>query len=229
MRYLRPRLLALGLVVLLGSCRKSGPVTDYGTSSLLFVNSSVHAPSIDIYGNGALLYNQLAFPDSTGYLTTTTQVNRLALLFTGDTILDVPTVFVPRREYSVFVVDSAFGNGVALAVVPDSIPPARPGYAMVRFLNFSPSVPSLDLYATTTGQYLFTDRYFNETDVFATSFVSVLSGTYSLELRAPGTIVSVASLGGLTLQAGKVYTLFAKGVVGIVGSRTLGIGVLRHN
>lgn len=229
MRYLRLRLLILGLVVFLGGCRKGGPGAGSGTSPLLFVNTSIHDPSVDIYTNGSLLYNQLSFPDSTGYLTTVSPVNRLSLLFTGDTVLDVPTAFVPGHEYSVFVIDSAGGTGVQLAVVPDSVPLTRAGYALVRFLNFSPSVPNLDLYATTTGQYLFTDRYFDQTDASATAFVSVPSGIYNLELRASGTIVSVAGLDGLNLDAGKAYTLFAKGKVGVVGSRTLGIGLLRHN
>lgn len=227
MRYLSSCLLALALF--LGGCRKNDRSSDTGTSPLLFVNTSLHDPSVDIYSNGSLLYSQLSFPDSTGYLNTAAPVNRLALVSTGDTLLNVPTAFTAGRLYSVFVLDSEYGGGVGLAVIADILPAAHPGYTSLRFLNFSPSVSNLDLYSTSAGQDLFTDRYFDETDAFATSFVSFPAGVYDLELRAPGTFVDIATLSGLDLQAGKAYTLFAKGATNVMGSRTLGIGVLQHN
>jgi hypothetical protein len=211
------------------ACHKANTGPGTGSSPLLFVNTSLHSPSVDIYTNGSLLYPGLSFPDSTGYLTTDSRVNRLSLLATGDTLLNVPAVFNPGKQYSIFVIDSGAGGGVELAVIADSLPAVHSGYAMLRFLNFSLSVPSLDLYSASTSQYLFTDRYFDETDAFATSFASFPAGIYNLELRVPGEFISVATLSGVNLQAGRIYTLFAKGSVDVTGSRTLGIGVVQHN
>lgn len=231
MRYLS--LLVAGLIFLAGACRKgsSGP----GASPLLFVNTSVHQPSVDIFSNGSLLFPHLSFPDNTGYLQLQAPVNQLTILSAGDTLLNKTIKFKAGREYSVFVldtfyvVDTAVKLSIQTAVAPDSFPLPKPGYALLRFLNFSPSVPNLDLYAATNGQYLFTDRVFGKTDANAVAFVPYPSGSYNLELRATGSVVSNASLNGVVLQDGKAYTFFAKGVTGVAGNRTLGIGMLQHN
>jgi len=99
----------------------------------------------------------------------------------------------------------------------------------LRFLNLSGTSPSLDLYAASSLQYFFTDRYFGETDASSTSFVSFPSGDYTFDLYASGTVVTLASLSGIALQGGKVYTLFASGMLGGLGNRELRIGIIQHN
>jgi hypothetical protein len=229
MRYLCHSMLvvAASLSLVVGGCRKGD--SPPASSSLLFVNASVHESSINIYTNGSLFFSDLAFPDSTGYLSTHDPVSDLCILSSGDTVWSQPARFTAGREYSIFVVDTAVNTGVQVTAVPDSFPTARPGYALLRFLNFSPSVSNLDLYSTTVSQDLFTDRYFEENDTFSDAFVPYPSGTYELELRAPGTFVSVGTLGAATFQDGKAYTIFAKGVTGVAGNRTLGIAILQHN
>lgn len=225
MRYLSHILLILLIVP--SACRKTDP-PQAKITSILFVNTSIDQTDVNVYANGALTYSQLNFPDSTGYLGIDAPVTRLSLAVDSDTLLAVAAGLNPNGRYSVFIWDTS-GTNLQLSTVPDSFPATHPGYALIRFLNFSPSVESVDLYSVTTGQDLFTGRYFDETDAFSTSFVTYPAGTYNLELRSPGTFIAIASLNGLTLQAGKAYTLFARGKVGVVGERTLGIGVVQHN
>lgn len=225
MRNLSHILLILLIVPL--SCHKTvAPHAD--TTDILFVNTSLNQPQIDVYANGVLQYPQLTFPDSTGYLSIDAPINRLTLANGADTLISSPTAFNPGARYSIFLWDTS-ATALHLSAVSDSFPTPHPGYALLRFLNFSPSVESVDLYSVTGGQDLFTGRYFDQTDAFAASFVSFPAGVYNLELRSPGTIISIATLDGLTLVAGKAYTLFARGRVGVVGDRTLGIGVIQHN
>lgn len=225
MRYLSHILLTL--IIVTAACRKASP-PQAKIASILFVNTSIDQTDVDVYANGALTYSQLNFPDSTGYLGIDAPVTRLGLAIESDTLLSVAAGFSPNSRHSVFIWDTSAAN-LQLSAVPDSFPATHPGYALLRFLNFSPSVESVDLYSVTSGQDLFTGRYFDETDVFSTSFVACPAGTFDLELRSPGTFIAIATLNGLTLQAGKAYTLFARGKVGVVGDRTLGIGVVQHN
>ena len=215
------------VVLCAGGCHKAGPGTD--TSPLLFVNASLHDTTVNIYTNGTLLYPALSFPDSTGYLTTASPVKQLTLLSEGDTLLSLPPYFTPGKHYSVFVVDSTSSGGVQVAVMADSLPTLLPGYVSLRFLNFSLSVPNLNLYSASTSQYLFTDRYFDQADSYATSFTSFPAGVYDLELQVPGASVAVATLNGVNLEEGKAYTFFAKGAIGVPGGYGLGIGMVEHN
>jgi hypothetical protein len=223
--------LALCIVALLfPGCRKDSGAVNLGPSSLLFVNTSLHTPEVDIFANGSLLYSDLSFPDSTGYIPTTAGVKHLALLMPGntDTLAGNSSSFLSGRQYSVFLVDAAT-NAVQITAIPDSLPVVPAGYVELRFLNFSYSSSSLDLYSSSNLQYLFTDRYFNESDAAATSFVAFPEGTYSFEIRQPGSIQALATLTGMALQGGNSYTLFSMGTLGGVGNHALSIELVSHN
>ena len=76
----------------------------------------------------------------------------------------------------------------------------------------------------------FVNRTF-ETQSSATSnqaFAPVDAGTYKFDVRVAGTSTSVlTTLNNITLQAGKIYTVFANGIVG--GTPALGAKIILHN
>ena len=61
------------------------------------------------------------------------------------------------------------------------------------------------------------------------SFTTLAAGTYNLEIRAAGTATVVLPVPAVTLQGGKVYTLYAKVVLAGTGTQALGIGTIVHN
>lgn len=212
-------------------CRKSATETSDDSSSFLFINASLHWPEVNIYANGSLLYPNLGFPDSTGYLSPAFPLNSLSLVSPGDsdTLVNLQEVVEPRKTYSVFVIDTGATGNAQATVIPDSFPPVPSGYVLIRFLNFSYSEPNLDLYSVSNSQYLFTDRYFNESDPFATTFTPVPAGTYTLELRATGAIIALAKINGIALQEGKMYTFFSEGILGGPGNSVFKLAWLQDN
>ena len=61
-------------------------------------------------------------------------------------------------------------------------------------------------------------------------FVTALNaGTYNLEVRAAGTNTVALPLPNITLTAGKIYTVFAKGFLGGAGAQALGAQVIVNN
>ena len=212
-------------------CRKSAPESSNDSPSFLFINASLHWPEINIFANGSLLYPNLGFPDSTGYLSPAFPLNSLSLVAPGDsyTIADVQEVVQPRKTYSVFVIDTGATGSAQAAFIPDSFPQVPSGYVLIRFLNFSYSEPNLDLYSVSNSQYLFTDRYFDESDAFATTFTPIPAGTYTLELRATGAIIALAKINGMALQEGKMYTFFSEGVLGGPGNSVFKLAWLQDN
>jgi hypothetical protein len=225
-------IMMMALLLLDGtSCRKSASQTTTDASSFLFINASLHWPEVDIYANGSLLYPNLGFPDSTGYLSPAFPLNSLSLVASGDsdTLVNLQNIVEPRKTYSVFVIDTGATGSAQATVIPDSFPKVPSGYVLIRFLNFSYSEPNLDLFSVSNSQYLFTDRYFDESDAFATTFTPVPAGTYSLELRATGAIIALAKINGMTLQEGKMYTFFSEGLLGGPGNSVFKLAWLQDN
>ncbi len=62
-----------------------------------------------------------------------------------------------------------------------------------------------------------------------TEFTPLDAATYNLQVRLASTSTVVLSLPNITLQAGKIYTVFAKGFVGGTGTHALGAQIVVNN
>jgi hypothetical protein len=61
------------------------------------------------------------------------------------------------------------------------------------------------------------------------AFTPVDAGTYNLEVRVAGTSTVALPLNNITLQAGKIYTVFAKGLLAGSGTQALGAQIIVNN
>jgi hypothetical protein len=114
--------------------------------------------------------------------------------------------------------------------VGDDLTTPAAGKAHVRFFHFSPNAPAVDI-AVTGGPVLFPNRSFNDQAATASvvAFTPVDAGTYDLEVRVAGTNTVALAVPGVTLTAGKIYTVFAKGFLGGTGPQALGAQVIANN
>ncbi|ERJ12975.1 DUF4397 domain-containing protein [Haloplasma contractile] len=81
--------------------------------------------------------------------------------------------------------------------------------AYVRFVHLSPNAPSVDI-TLPNGPALFSDVTFEET----TEYIEVRPATYTLQVRpARNTNQVVLSVPNVTLEPGKVYTVYAVGLL----------------
>src|SRR5690606_25594351 len=92
------------------------------------------------------------------------------------------------------------------------------GKAHVRFLHLSPGAPAVTIgvLTGTTFTPVFSNRAF-ETAATATAnqgFTPVDAGTYNFDVRLTDGTTSVLAVNNIALQAGKIYTVFARGIVG---------------
>jgi hypothetical protein len=131
-------------------------------------------------------------------------------------------------NYSVFAIDSV--AEIKAAVVMDDLTTPAAGKAHVRFFHFSPNAPAVDI-AVTGGPVVFSNRMFNDqsTNASLSNFTPLDAGTYNLEVRLAGTNTVVLALPNVTLTAGKIYTVFAKGFAGGTGMQALGAQVIVNN
>jgi hypothetical protein len=190
-------------------------------SKVLVTHASPDAPGVDLLVDNAVAGTNLVFPNSTGYLEVNSGTRNIKVNVTGTSTiaLEANLNLVTDKNYSVFAV-----NNVAVieaVVLEDNLTSPASGKAHIRFIHLSPDAPAVDI-TLTDGTVVFGDYVFKE----ASSFTPLNAGTYNLQVRLAGTSTVVLDLPGIALSSGKIYTVFAKGLVGGFGSQALGAQII---
>jgi hypothetical protein len=199
-------------------------------AKVMVVHASPNAPNVDVRINNAVALTNVAYPTNSGY----TEVNsgstniKVAPTATTNYVIDATVNLDANENYSVFAIDSV--SKIKAAAVSDDLTAPASGKAHVRFFHFSANAPAVDI-AVTGAPVLFSNRKFNDqaTNASLASFTPLGAGTYNLEVRAAGTNTVVLSLPNISLTAGKIYTVFAKGFLGGTGTQALGAQIIVNN
>lgn len=213
-------ILLLTSILVVTSCDKDDDKT-YG--NLLVAHASPDAPGVDLLIDDVKQNSAaLSFPNNTGYLQTESGTRNIKINVAGTstTVINADLTISNDMSYSVFAVDSVSIIS-AIALADDLTAPAA-GKAHVRFLHLSPDAPAVDVAVASSGAVVFGNVAFKE----ATAFTPLDAGTYNLDVRVAGTNTVALVLPAITLQAGKIYTVFAKGFLGGSGTQALGAEII---
>ncbi len=191
---------------------------------VLVVHASPDAPNVDLLVDNTVSGINLGYPNNTGYLAVTPGTRNVKVNVTGTmtTVINANLDLSSGADYSVFAVDSV--ASISAVVLTDDLAAPASGKAHVRFVHLSPNAPSVDV-GVTGGGVVFGAKTFTQ----STPFTPLDAGTYNLEVRLAGTGTVVLPLPGIVLQAGKIYTVFAKGFVGVSGAQALGAQIIANN
>lgn len=125
--------------------------------------------------------------------------------------------------------------------VTDNLAAPAAGNAHLRFFHLSPNAPAVWVNVlragNTTPVASFANRTFRAistgsgaTQVNFANFTPIASGTYNVEVRTGSATGPIAlAVQGVALADGKIYTLYARGLVRGTGANALGAGVVLHN
>ncbi len=196
-------------------------VTPTATAKVLVTHASPDAPGVDLLVDNVVAGTNLTFPNSTAYLEVKSGTRNIKVNVTGTstTAIQANLDLQANTNYSVFAVNNV-ASIEPLVLVDDLTSPAT-GKAHVRFIHLSPNAPAVDI-TTNTGAVVFGDYTFKE----ASAFTPLDAGTYNLQVRLKGTSTVVLDLPGIVLTSGKIYTVFAKGLVGGTGAQALGAQII---
>jgi hypothetical protein len=177
-------------------------------ANLMVIHASPDAPEVDIFSDGVFQGN-INFPENTDYLVLPAGVRSIKVNVGGTDTTAIGPVdlnLATDTFTSVFAYDRV--ATIDALVLPDDLSAPAAGKAKVRFVHLSPDAPAVDI-TLTDGTVLFGDYEFGENS----NFDEFDAGTVDLEVRLAGTNVVVLSLPGVTLEVGKIYTVFANGLV----------------
>lgn len=222
---MKNRMLAFAPAILLmaatlfSSCSKD---EDLAQANVLVIHASPDAPGVDLLVDDVKQNTSaLTYPQNTGYLKVNAGSRNLKVNVAGTTttVINANVTLEQDKSYSVFAIDSV--KKISAVVVADDLSTPAAGKAHVRFIHLSPNAPAVDI-AVDGGAVVFPNTSFK----VGTAFTPLDAGTYDLEVRVAGTQTVALDLDPLTLEAGKIYTVFAKGFLTADGVQALGAEII---
>jgi hypothetical protein len=197
------------------------------TANVLVAHASPDAPGVDLYVDNAdsAAYTNLEFPKNTGYVPLPAGTRNVKVRVNTDTtvVINADLMLDAAKNYSVFAVDSV--SNIAPLVLEDDLSTPAAGKAHVRFVHLSPNADPVDVGLAGGGAKVFGPVAFKGSE----GFTPLDAGTYDLEVRLSAGGAVVLTLPPTTLEAGKIYTVFAKGFVGGPAGQELGYEVIANN
>lgn len=213
---------ALGLFSLTSCDKDSDTVSTVNYANVSVTHASPNAPGVDLLINDQKINTSaLLYPNTTGYLQVEAKSNNIKVNVSGTStsVINADVLFEKDKNYSIFAVDSV--AKIAPLVLTDDLTAPATGKAHVRFVHLSPNAPAVDV-ALVGGAVVFPNQAFKG----FTAFAPLDAGTYNLEVRVAGTSTVALTLPPITLAAGKIYTVFAKGFLGATGAQELGAEII---
>jgi hypothetical protein len=219
--FVLPLVLAL---ILWSGCKKdesaAGPAAT-NFAQVMVIHASPDAPAVDAYVDGVKLTASLSYLQSTGYLQVPAGTRRVEIKLAGT----ATTVYTDSATVQANTYYSVFGGGLVanFKFYPfiDTLSQPAAGKANVRFVHMGPDAPAVDVWEV-GGSKLVTNVSFGE----ATGFAPLDARTYSFDIRQTGSSTPGLQVTNLTFQAGKIYTVYARGLVAGTGATALGATVI---
>lgn len=200
------------------------PPVEKKYARVMAIHASPDAPAVDIWVDDTRGAEGLAFPSNTGYLEVEAGERRVRVNASGSaaSVIDAMVNLERDKSYSVFA--TGILDDLQPLVLEDNLAAPADGKAHVRFVHLSPDAPAVDI-ALKDGPVLIPNKAFRE----HIDFTPLDAGAYDLEVRVADTDVVALPLPGIRLEAGKIYTVFARGLLAGDGDKALGAEVIIHN
>jgi LPXTG-motif cell wall-anchored protein len=181
-----------------------------GNAKVRVVHASPDAPAVDVYLDGAKVLTNVPFFTASDYLDVPAGPHDIKVTPTGDAntaVIDAKGVSVEAgKAYTV----AATGKLAELkpTVYADNLSAPAAGKAHVRVVHASPDAPAVDI-KVKGGPALISNLAFPKDS----GYLPVDAGSYDLTVNAAGTDTVALDLPGVKLEAGKIYDIFAVGLL----------------
>lgn len=212
--------------LVLSSCNDDDDDNTDPQARVMVIHASPDAPGVDVLVDDVKVNSSpLTFPNNSAYLEVMPGVRNVKVNVAGSnpvvTALNFNTpALEAEKSYSCFA-GNAVANIEPILFTDDLTAPAA-GKAHVRFIHLSPDAPAVDVALAGGGAVVFGNVSFKESSVFT----PLDAGTYNLEVRVAGTSTVALTLPPVTVENGKIYTVFAKGFLAGTDNQALGAQII---
>jgi hypothetical protein len=171
------------------------------------------APAVDIYANGGLIGEGLAYTEITDYLSVPADTYQIqvvpagASIEEGPVVIDAALTFEPGTMTTVAATGS-LADGIMPQVLADDPAPSAAN-AQVRVVHYSFDAPAVDIAPDGDAAIIEGLEYPANTE-----YLDLPGGAYDLEIRASGTDTVAFDIPEITVDEGTSYTVFAVGGLG---------------
>lgn len=127
-------------------------------------------------------------------------------IYAGTTIFHRDDILKPGAKYTLYLIGNVANNSqtTLLTVDTGAVPPA--GTGALRLVNVSPTATGgLDVYAN--GTKAFSSVIYEQ----VSGYINLPAGNYDLQIDATGTNTILNEQPSVTIQNGRLYTLYAYG------------------
>ena len=211
------------------SCGKTGTLPATSNVQLQVLNLSTDIQPVDLYINSRK-FNTTSFryPNASGYFTLTTidtpfQFRSAQTTVSTVNLLSVDKVLSFNIKYSIFITGfklSNTNNRLDYIFTTDTAAAPTAGRGKVRFVNASAGTNIFNI--TANGTTVFANQSYKN----VSPFVEVPAGNYDFRLYSTTSTTTILSeLNNVTVQDGKLYTLYCRGIVGRVDTAAFGMGI----
>jgi len=208
------------------SCGKSGTLPASSNVQLQVLNLSTDIQPVDMYINSRK-FNTTSFryPTASGYFTLTTidtpfQFRSAQTTVSTVNLLSVDKVLSFNIKYSIFITGFKLNNKLDYIFTTDTAAAPTPGRGKVRFVNATAGSNIFNI--TANGTTIFANQDYKN----VSPFVEVPAGNYDFKLYSTASTTTILSeLNNVTVQDGKLYTLYCHGIVGRVDTAAFGMAM----
>jgi hypothetical protein len=207
LRSLAALVLALPLFAIGCSDDDNSPTApETGDAYVRVAHLSPDAPAVDVWVDGNVVLQDVAFDDFSSYLPLPAGRHRVQVSPANQTtpiVIDANVDIAEGKSYTV----AAMGPLASISAVVLTDDVARdPSAAKIRFVHASPDAPPVDI-TLTDGTVLFEEVAFKGSE----GSRSVAAGTYDLQVRVAGSETVALSFADVPVSNGTNYSIFATG------------------
>ena len=222
----------MGILVIpfIASCGKSdSSVSATSNIQMQVLNLSPDLLPINLYTNLKRNTNQYRYPIPSGYFSigpfdTLFQIRSAVVTNAAAVnILSIDTTLSSNVKYSLFVTGFKASNTIDYILTSDTSAAPVSGRGKVRFVNATAG-PNI-FHITANGASVFTNQAYKS----VSKFVEMPAGNYLFKIYNQASSTTVLSeLPSVTVQDGKLYTLYCRGIVGRTDTAAFGMAVLSN-
>ena len=202
---------SITIAILMYSCGKGGTASPSGLNIRYEIfNLSPDLSPVNLFIDFKQVNtNPFVFEQPQGYFYTTstdTPYQIRSALTSGIPLLSRSDILKSNLTYSLFITGTYNDSSLKTIFTVDTASSPATGRGKVRFVNASPTaLAGLDVYANGTAAFsAITYTNFSK-------FIELPVGNYDFQINTTGTTVVLKDLPSVTIQDGRLYTLYAYG------------------